>query len=97
MATWLRRMFRPDRRIDRSAAARDTDAARAMQTALAEAEEWAAHAAALARVFKVPFDPDVHGRVAAEDVRPMPVRIHASSRYSRRPAEGGRCRSAIPQ
>jgi hypothetical protein len=52
MATWLRRMFRPDRRIGRSAEARDTDAARAMQTALAEAEEWAAHAAALARVLR---------------------------------------------
>jgi hypothetical protein len=45
-------MFRPDRRIDRNAAPRDTDAARAMQTALAEAEEWAAHAAALARVLR---------------------------------------------
>ena len=52
MATWLRRMFRSDRRIGRSAEARDTDAARAMQTALAEAEEWAAHAAALARVLR---------------------------------------------
>jgi hypothetical protein len=52
MATWLRRMFRPARRIGGSAAARDTDAARAMQTALAEAEEWAAQAAALARVLR---------------------------------------------
>jgi len=52
MATWLRRMFRPARRLGRSAEARDLDAARALQTALAEAEEWAAHATALARVLR---------------------------------------------
>lgn len=48
MATWLRRMFRPGR----SNEACDSDAAREMHTALAEAEQWAAHAAALARVLR---------------------------------------------
>ncbi len=52
MATWLRRMFRPARRLGRSAEARDIDGARALQTALAEAEQWAAHAIALARVLR---------------------------------------------
>ncbi|MBS1104858.1 MAG: hypothetical protein H6Q91_360 [Deltaproteobacteria bacterium] len=52
MATWLRRMFRPARSLGRSAEARDIDGAREMQTALAEAEQWAAHAAALARVLR---------------------------------------------
>jgi hypothetical protein len=45
-------MVRPTRRIGRSTGDHDTDAARAMQTALAEAEAWAAHAAALARVLR---------------------------------------------
>lgn len=52
MATWLRRMFRPAPRLGHSAEARDIDGARALQTALAEAEEWAAHATALARVLR---------------------------------------------
>lgn len=52
MATWLRRMFRPACRLGRSNEACDIDAAREMKTALAEAEQWAAHAAALARVLR---------------------------------------------
>ena len=49
MAAWLRRMFRPQRR---RALRGDENAARALDEALAEAEEWAAHAVALARVLR---------------------------------------------
>jgi hypothetical protein len=52
MATWLRRMFRPARMRSRIPAFHDADAASALRTALAEAEEWAAHATALARVLR---------------------------------------------
>lgn len=52
MATWLRRMFRSDGRMGRSAGTCESDAARSMETALAEAEAWATQAAALARVLR---------------------------------------------
>ena len=52
MATWLRRMFRSDDRMGRSVGTFESDPARAMETALAEAEKWAAQAAALARVLR---------------------------------------------
>ena len=52
MATWLRRMFRPDRRRSRIPVSQDIDAASSLRAALAEAEEWAAHATALARVLR---------------------------------------------
>ncbi len=52
MATWLRRMFRSDGRMGRSAATCVPDPARDMETALAEAEKWAAQASALARVLR---------------------------------------------
>jgi len=52
MATWLRRMFRPDRKRSRIPEFRGADAASALRAALAEAEEWAAHATALARVLR---------------------------------------------
>jgi hypothetical protein len=52
MATWLRRMFRPNRRSARSLATREGNAKLALEEALAEAEEWAAHATALARVLR---------------------------------------------
>ena len=50
--TWLRRMFRPDRKRSRIPEFCDADAASALRAALAEAEEWAAHATALARVLR---------------------------------------------
>jgi len=52
MATWLRHMFRPARKRSRTPEFHDGDAASALRTALAEAEEWAAHATALARVLR---------------------------------------------
>ncbi len=52
MATWLRRMFRPDRKRSRIPEFRGADAESALRAALAEAEEWAAHATALARVLR---------------------------------------------
>jgi thioredoxin-like negative regulator of GroEL len=57
MATWLRRLLRPERDRARRALtdatrAREAVAARALDEALAEAEEWAAHAVALARVLR---------------------------------------------
>jgi len=52
MATWLRRMFRPDRKRSRIPEFHGDDAASALRAALAEAEEWAAHATALARVLR---------------------------------------------
>jgi len=52
MATWLRQMFRSARERSRIPEFHDGDAASALRTALAEAEEWAAHATALARVLR---------------------------------------------
>jgi hypothetical protein len=52
MATWLRRMFRPARRFRSAALDHEANATRALDDALAEAEEWAAHAVALARVLR---------------------------------------------
>jgi hypothetical protein len=52
MATWLRQMFRSAGKRSRIPEFHDGDAASALRTALAEAEEWAAHATALARVLR---------------------------------------------
>ena len=52
MATWLRRMFRPARKFRSAALTHEVNATRALDDALAEAEEWAAHAVALARVLR---------------------------------------------
>lgn len=52
MATWLRRMFRPARRLRSAALDHEANATRSLDDALAEAEEWAAHAVALARVLR---------------------------------------------
>lgn len=52
MTTWLRRMFRPAPTRSRILEFRDVDAATALHAALAEAEAWAAHATALARVLR---------------------------------------------
>jgi hypothetical protein len=52
MTTWLRRMFRPDAARRRVPEFRDVEAANALHAALAEAEAWAAHATALARVLR---------------------------------------------
>ena len=52
MATWLRRMFRPARKFRSAALNHEANATRALDDALAEAEEWAAHAVALARVLR---------------------------------------------
>jgi hypothetical protein len=52
MATWLRRMFRPARKLRTAALGHEENVTRALDDALAEAEEWAAHAVALARVLR---------------------------------------------
>ena len=52
MATWLRRMFRPTRKLRSAGRDHEGNATRALDDALAEAEEWAAHAVALARVLR---------------------------------------------
>jgi hypothetical protein len=50
--TWLRRMFRPARKFRTDALIHELKATRALDDALADAEEWAAHAVALARVLR---------------------------------------------
>jgi hypothetical protein len=50
--TWLRRMFRPTRKFRTRTLIHEVKASRALDDALAEAEEWAAHAVALARVLR---------------------------------------------
>jgi hypothetical protein len=52
MATWLRRMFRPTRKFRTSVLTHEISATRALDDALAEAEEWAAHAVSLARLLR---------------------------------------------
>ncbi len=52
MATWLRRMFRPARKFRSDVLSREATATRSLDDALAEAEAWAAHAVALARVLR---------------------------------------------